>query len=274
MLREQFIWTKDDAAALRPAYQATVRGQDDKIAPHYFRGHFVVDVLPKEATLYLAGPRSATVMLNGTTVLQFSDDGGGKGFHVRTADVGGALRPGENVLAIQEVRGHSSLHTGASPIINQVTYGEVLAVKIVPRGIAVDAPPLVVSDGSWRSSLDVRTDWAASSFNDADWVHVQTLGALGSRSDFLQWNADAGLYAWPGYAGISPAMRTFRLAAVAMRDVSGAARVCKMRTDCWGLRRAGLRLVPAMLVCRSRSRLISGERSTDVSILSLRRTLL
>ena len=221
-LREQFIWTRDDAAALRPAYQATVRGQDDKIAPHYFRGHFVVDALPKEATLYLAGPRSATVVLNGTTVLQFSDDGGGKGFHVMAANVANALRVGENVLAIQEVRGHSSLHTGASPVINQVTYGEVLAVKIVPRGIAVDAPPLVVSDGSWRSSLEVRADWAAPSFDDADWVHVQTLGALGSRDDFLQWNADAGLYAWPGYAGISPAMRTFRLAPVSVRDVSGA----------------------------------------------------
>src|ERR1700722_19234280 len=47
-LREQFIWTKGDAAALNPAYQSTVRGQDDKIAPHYFRAHFTVSELPKE----------------------------------------------------------------------------------------------------------------------------------------------------------------------------------------------------------------------------------
>jgi alpha-L-rhamnosidase len=219
-LREQFIWTKDDAAALRPAYQATVRGQDDKTAPHYFRGHFAVAALPREATLYLAGPRSATVTLNGAKVLQFSDDGGGKGFHVRAVDVAAALKAGENVLAIEEVRGHSSLHTGASPTINQVTYGEVLAVKIVPRGIAVDAPPLVVTDGSWRSSLELRPGWALAAFDDSAWPVVQTLGALGSKSDFLQWNADAGLYAWPGYAGISPAMRTFLLAPVSMRDIT------------------------------------------------------
>ncbi len=181
-------------------------------------------VVPKEATLYVAGPRSATVLLNGVKVLEFGDDAEskGKGFHVRTADVAGALRVGENVLAVEEVRGHSSLHTGASPTINQVTYGEVLAVKIVPRGIAVDAEPLVVSDETWRSSLTAGTGWAAAEFDDSGWAAVQVLGSLGSKSDFLQWNADAGLYAWPGYAGISPAMRTFRLGAVAVRDVSDA----------------------------------------------------
>jgi hypothetical protein len=220
-LREQFIWTKNDAAALSPAYQSTVRGQDDKIAPHYFRAHFSVADIPQEATLYVAGPRSATVTLNGIKVLQFADQDGGKGFHVMTAAVAGTLRAGENVIAIQEVRGHSSLHTGASPVINQVTYGEVLAVKIVPRDIAVDALPLLVSDGSWRSSLNAPPNWSASSFDDSSWQPVQTLGVLGSKSDFLQWNADAGLYAWPGYAGIGPAMRTFSIAPVSIRDVTG-----------------------------------------------------
>jgi hypothetical protein len=219
-LPEQFIWTKDDAAALKPAYQATVRGQNDKIAPHYFRARFTLSTVPVEATLYVAGPRSATVLLNGTNVMQFGGhDADGKGFHVITADVHAALRPGANVLAIEEVRGGTSLHTGASPVINQVTYGEVLAVKIVPRGIAVDAAPLVVSDASWRSSLKAPEGWTAAEFDDSGWPAVQTLGALGSRSDFLQWNADAGLYAWPGYAGIGPAMRTFRLAPVSVRDI-------------------------------------------------------
>jgi alpha-L-rhamnosidase len=220
-LHEQFIWTKDDAAALRPALQATVRGQDDKIAPHYFRAHFTVSAVPSEATLYLAGPRAATVTLNGTKVLQFADQDGGKGFHVMTAAVAKALQAGENVIAIQEVRGHSSLHTGASPVINQVTYGEVLAVKIVSRSIAVDAPPLLISDASWRSSLDAPPNWSSASFDDSNWPAVQTLGVLGSKSDFLQWNADAGLYAWPGYAGISPAMRTFSIAPVSIREVTG-----------------------------------------------------
>ena len=148
-LREQFIWTKGDAAALDPVMQAKVRGQDDKIAPHYFRGYFAVDSVPEHATLYIAGPRSATVMLNGAKVLHFDDgEANGKGFHVMTAEVAASLHTGDNVLAIEEVRGHSSLHTGASPVINQVTYGEVLAVKIVPRSIAESAPPLAISDAS------------------------------------------------------------------------------------------------------------------------------
>ncbi len=222
LLREQFIWTRGDAAALDPVTQSKLRGQNDKIAPHYFRGHFSVASIPTKATLYLAGPRSATVLLNGVKVLQFDDsEANGKGFHVMTADVARALHVGENVLAVEEIRGHSSLHTGAGPIINQVTYGEVLAVKIVPRGIAEDATPLVVSDGSWRSSLDPASNWASPLFDDTVWPTVQTLGALGSRSDFLQWNADAGLYAWPGYSGIGAAMRTFRIAPVSIHDVTG-----------------------------------------------------
>ena len=221
-LREQFIWTRDDAAALDPAAQAKVHGQNDKIAPHYFRARFPVAELPRNATLYIAGPRSATVTINGIKVLKFDDsEFSRKGFHVMTAEVASALHVGENVLAIEEVRGHSSLHTGAGPVINQVTYGEVLAVKIVPAEIAVDAPPLVVSDASWRSTLAPGPDWASTAFDDSSWVNVQTLGALGSRSDFLQWNADAGLYAWPGYAGISPAMRTFRVTPVATLDPAG-----------------------------------------------------
>jgi alpha-L-rhamnosidase len=220
-LQEEFIWTMGDAAALHAAYQASVRGQNDKIAAHYFRREFAVAEVPKEATLYVAGPRSATVYLNGVKVLAFADDGEGKGFHVRRADVAGALRPGRNVLAMELVRGHSSLHTGAGPVINQVTYGEVLAVKIVPCGVGVAAAPLVVSDGGWKSTLAPATGWQEATFDDAAWKPVQTLGALGSRSDFLQWNADAGLYAWPGYAGIGPAMRTFWAAPVAVRDANG-----------------------------------------------------
>lgn len=211
-LTEQFIWTAGDAAALDPSLQSKVRGQDDKIAPHYFRAHFNVGSVPAQATLYLAGPRSATVTLNGSKVLQFSDaDAAGKGLNVMASEVAGSLRSGENVIAIEEIRGHSSLHTGAGPVINQVTYGEVLAVKIVPRGIAEDGTPLLVTNDTWRSTLQPAPNWTMQYFDDSAWPLVQSLGVLGGRSDFLQWNADASLYAWPGYSGISPAMRTFRV---------------------------------------------------------------
>ena len=220
-LTEQFIWTQGDAAALRPSYQSTVRGQNDKIEPHYFRAHFTVAILPKDATLYIAGPRSATVFLNGSKVLDVPNNPSeGRGFHVKTASVAAALRVGENVIAIEEVRGHSSLHTGAAPTINQVTYGEVLAAKIVPRAIAEDARPLLVSDNSWRSTLDAPANWSDPTFDDSSWKPVQSLGVLGSRSDFMQWNADAGLYDWPGYTGIRSALRTFTLKPAAAQDSS------------------------------------------------------
>ncbi len=211
-LSEQFIWTRGDAAALNPELQAKVRGQDQKVEPHYFRSAFNLTVVPGHATLYLAGPRSATVFLNGTQVMKFSDNGHAeKGFHVDTADVASALRAGHNTIAIEEVRGHSSLHTGASPTINQVTYAEVLLVKIVPQSLGVFASPLVASDASWKSTLAPGEDWSAPGFNDTNWPFVQTLGVPGTKSDFLQWSADAGLYAWPGYSGIGAAMRTFRV---------------------------------------------------------------
>ena len=219
-LAEQFIWTAGDAAARNPAYQATVRGQNDKTEPHTFRAHFQIKQVPAQATLYVAGPRSATVFLNGKQVLHFDDDPkAGRGFHVMTAAVADALRAGENVIALQEVRGHSSLHTGAPPIMNQVTYGEVLLVKIVPRGIAEDAPPLVVSDTSWRSTLHPADDWSSPSLDDSAWPQVESIGSPGSSKDFMQWNMDAGLYDWPGYTGILPYLRTFEVPAVAITDI-------------------------------------------------------
>lgn len=212
-LREQFIWTRADAAALNPALQSRVRGQNDKIAPHYFRRTFYLSTIPEAATLYVAGPRATTIYLNSQIVMQIKDNQSlGKGLHVFTSDVQRGLLKGRNTLAIMAIRGHSSLHTAANPRINQVTYGEVLVAKIVPRVQGIAAAPLVSSDGDWRSTLSAQGAWFAPGFNDAAWPKVQTLGAIGSKNDFLQWNADAGLYAWPGYEGISPFLRTFKMA--------------------------------------------------------------
>jgi alpha-L-rhamnosidase len=225
-LREQFIWTRGDAAALNPELQSKVRGQDQKIAPHYFRSTFDLTSVPRQATLYLAGPRSATVYLNGRQVLQFIDNGHGeKGFHVDTADVASSLRRGRNIIAVEEVRGHSSLHTGASRTINQVTYAEVLLAKIVPRPLGVFAPSIVATDAAWKSTLIPGRDWVSALFDDTTWPTVQTLGVPGAKSDFLQWNSDAGLYAWPGYSGVSAAMRTFRIPVASVAENSSSTRI-------------------------------------------------
>lgn len=225
ILPEQFIWTRGDAAALDPALQTRVRGQDDKTAPHYFRRSFSLAHIPREATLYLAGPRAATVYLNGKLVMHIGDTPSlGKGLHVYTADVHADLLRGRNTLAIMAVRGHSSLHTAASAQINQVTYGEVLVAKIVPRSQGVVATPLVISDGGWRSTLAPQGTWFAPDFDDSAWPTVQTLGAIGSKSGFLQWNADAGLYDWPGYAGISSFLRTFTMPVAGVEALSARPR--------------------------------------------------
>jgi alpha-L-rhamnosidase len=214
-LSEQFIWTAKDAVAHDPALQAKLRGQDDKTEPHTFRARFRLAAVPANATLYVAGPRAVTVVINGREVMHAEDDGTRpKNLTVMTADAAGALRVGTNVIAIKEVRGHNSLHTGAGPVINQITYGEVLAVKIVPRGLGVDAPPVLVSNARWRSAVGTDAEWMKPDFDDAKWSAVETLGVLGSKEDFLQWNADAGLYAWPGYAGIGSHLRVFDVSAV------------------------------------------------------------
>ncbi|MFT4114553.1 alpha-L-rhamnosidase C-terminal domain-containing protein [Silvibacterium sp.] len=217
-LKEEFLWTANDAAALHPTLQAHVRGQNDKVEPHFFRAHFYVTQKPGDATLYLAGPRAATVYVNGRLVLQAEDDPARpKGFHVLTASVASALRAGENSIAMKVVRGHSSLHTDADATINQVTYGEVVLCKIVPRSKGISASPLLVSQDSWRSVLAAPNGWERADFTDTGWPRVQILGIPGTNDDFLQWNADAGLYAWPGYAGISRHMRVFRLKAASIK---------------------------------------------------------
>jgi alpha-L-rhamnosidase len=225
-LQEEFIWTRDDEAALDPVRQARLRGQDDKTEPHYFRRSFAVAQVPPAATLYLAGPRAMTVYLNDQKVMQVEDDGGSaRGSKVYSADVSKMLHPGVNVLALVLVRGHSHLHTGASPTINQVTYGEVLSAKIVPAAVAVVAAPLVVSDTKWKSTLTPPKGWERADFDDSSWLTVSSIGAMGSKSDFGQWNADAGLYAWPGYSGISSFLRTFRLPVVAVSADGSADRL-------------------------------------------------
>lgn len=52
-------------------------------------------------------------------------------------------------------------------------------------------------------------------FDDASWHSVESLGPVESNADLFQWSADAGMYRWPGYMGMSPALRTFPLTAVA-----------------------------------------------------------
>jgi hypothetical protein len=221
-LPEQYIWTANDAAALRPdSAKFNYRQRNRKTEPHAFRGSFELSHLPAEATLYIAGPRSAKVYLNGKLVLDASvDEQSPLGSHVFRADAHSALRIGRNLLAIQVVRGRGIVAISDSLAVQQLAFGETLVAKIVPAAPGVEAPAIAMTDPGWRSLSPAPDGWQQPDFDDQAWPRVQALGAIESASDFFQWNIDAGLYDWPGYMGMSPYLRTYRLPVVAVSHLS------------------------------------------------------
>lgn len=202
-LPEQYIWTQG----------APPVGQGD-LQPRFFRVAFNLATVPTEATLYLAGPRSAKVYLNGKLVDRYDSDLAAPrpDFRVFATPLAGALRAGRNVLALEVVRGK-----GARPFAR----GEIVVAKILPAApwVPTESPALLLSDTKWKGALAASGDWQSPTYDDSAWPTVSTLGPIESDIDLRQWNADAGLYNWPGYEGISPFLRQTPLAAVAVTHV-------------------------------------------------------
>ena len=220
--QEQYIWTSQDSAvAGLGVIHYTTPGFNDMIEPHYFRAGFDLDKVPNAATLYLAGPRSVVVYVNGTLTEQIAADSVSPlDMHVFSADITKLLKPGRNLLAIEAVRGH-----GVPGFVNSVTamqqiFGEVLVAKIVPAAVGIDAPALLISGPQWKGTLRAPDDWERPGFNDAGWPAVAAIGPIEGSIDFLQWNADAGLYDWPGYEGESPFLAHMFLPATRIDDVT------------------------------------------------------
>lgn len=200
-LPEQYIWT-----TARPS---GVYG----LAPQYFRRAFTVSALPAHATLYVAGPRSATIYLNGREVghyqlnLDFP-----MGIRVYACDVTGVLQQGRNVLALEAVRGPLAGNEAEDAASRHLSDGTVLAVMIVPAARGVERSPLMMSDSRWRGIGGTPpSGWQAVSFDASGWPPVDDLGGVESSIDLFQANADAGMYAWPGYDGISPFLAHYAL---------------------------------------------------------------
>lgn len=222
-LLEQYIWTAGDVTALLPdRSKFPPQDQTLRIAPHYFRKTFTVARAPRAAVLYLAGPRSARVWINGDLVASFSRDiDQPLGVHVFSAEVGRALRTGSNTIAIEAVRGRGIGHAGSNALISQQSYGEVLVVKILarpPGSFQADTVghALLISDTTWKSSAAAVSGWQQPKFDDSSWQRVESLGPIEGNPDFFQWNDDAGLYDWPGYLGMSPSLRTYKVRAVSV----------------------------------------------------------
>lgn len=153
----------------------------------YFRDTFSLKAVPTVATLYVAGPDQVRVFVNGRLAANAERD---PMSHLRpmvlSLPVSAVLRAGSNTLALA------------------VSGGERLAVKMLPRGPALDGPALVKSGAGWKYGEQGTSGWEQPGFNDTSWKPIKILGGIESDIEFFQWNGDAGLYRWPGYDGISP----------------------------------------------------------------------
>jgi len=220
-LPEQYIWTREDAVPDKPDLKGAWTSEGNThLEPHYFRRSFSVGALPPAATLYLGGPGAATVYVNGERVAHFQVNMEVNiGIHVIAVDVTHALKPGQNVIAIEAIRGPEVGSSGNSRREVQLTAGRILAVKILPAAQGIDAAPLLISDAQWKTSEKAASGWQDSGFDDSGWGAADSLGGIESSMEFFQWNGDGGMYAWPGYEGISPFLARFKLAPVGLLHV-------------------------------------------------------
>ncbi len=204
-LKEEYIWTANDANASDKVLY-TRPAANERIEPHYFRRTFNASTVPADATLYVAGPRSLKVWINGTLAEQVESDlTSPLGMRVFAADVAKFLHAGANTVAIEAVRGRGGPGFVNSALVRQESFGQVLVAKIVAAPQWVDSEPaLLISDAQWKSSSTAAGGWERAEFDDARWKPVQSVGSIESSIDMFQLNADAGLYDWPGYDGISP----------------------------------------------------------------------
>ena len=204
----------NDITAQRPDHNKFPWNRPDlRIAPHFFRTSFTVNQKTAQATLYIAGPRSARVWINGALAATFNSDISAPiGFHLFHADIASYLKPGPNTLAIEAIRGRGIVAATGSLATQQITYGEVLAAKIIPAAFGSDAPGArLLHARNGRAPPQNPPTGSSPSFDDAAWPAAATLGPIESDPDLMQWNADAGMYEWPGYLGMSPELRTLAL---------------------------------------------------------------
>ena len=219
-LQEEYIWTQQDAVKSDALLSGDGLRRNDEVEPHYFRREFHLQSVPAQATLYLAGPRSARAFVNGQPVGQFEANLDSPiGVHVFAMDVSHALHAGLNVVAIEAVRGGGIGGFNNSRLTMQLTTGKILAIKLVAAARGVDGPALLISNKEWKASLQAGDGWQNAGFNDASWPSADSLGPIEGSIDLLQWNADAGMYDWPGYDGISPFLAQTPLLPVSVSHV-------------------------------------------------------
>ena len=101
-------------------------------------------------------------------------------------------------------------------------------------------------------------------------------GGIEGSIEFFQWNADAGMYAWPGYDGISPFLAQYHLAPVKVSNVSRTGKltsVDSLTETGSATRNSPPNCPPLPLICTMllRSSSISGAKLSAVSSFNLTR---
>jgi alpha-L-rhamnosidase len=214
-LPEEYIWTANDAEAKDGTLLYKFPKMSERTESHYFRHTFSVAAVPAEATLYIAGPRSVKVWLNGQMAESVeSDTSSPLGMHVFATGVAKFLKAGQNTIAIEAVRGRGVTGFANSALVRQQTFGQVLVAKILPEAPGSNAAgvkPLMLSGKDWTSSTTATKGWESAGFAGAGWSSVQSIGGIESSVELFQWNADAGLYDWPGYDGVSEYLAHMRI---------------------------------------------------------------
>jgi hypothetical protein len=200
-LPEEYIWTSDSAHPENP---------------RFIRTTFRVSTLPREATLYVAGPRAAQVYLNGEFVADFafSPTEPLVAPPVYQADVTRFLHLGSNSIAIRVLASEKSAQWMPDFVY---TKGGVVA-KIVPASLGIDSPPLLITNADWKAATEAPSGWEMPEFSDSVWSAAKSLGGIESDIDLFQSFSDGGLYRWPGYDGISAFLMHIPLRAVEVLD--------------------------------------------------------
>ncbi len=208
-LPEQYIWVAGSKG--HAATAATSAGRSPQ--PHYyFRRTFTVGSVPAAATLYVAGPGTLKVFVNGQ--LAGTDavaPNTNLGIRTMSFEVAHLLKPGSNTIALDATEGPHKGFGSDDPAALALEQGRVLVVKLLPAILGKNAKPLLLSDGSWKGGADAAQGWRQPRFNDNQWSKVVSYGGIESDIEFYQANSDSGLYDWPGYNGISPFLAEYTL---------------------------------------------------------------
>ena len=201
-LPEQYIWSKD---------------AKDPAKSRYFRAAFSVAAVPQHATLYLSGPKRVAVFLNGKAIGDFQADPlASISPAIYHLDVSRLLRAGKNLVAVKV-----QATTKSATWSPDASYAQgSLLVKIVPAAFGVNRPPILISGPEWKSALEERPSWDSLAFDDSAWELATSKGGVEGDIDLFQWNADAGLYRWPGYDGISPFLIHLPIPAVEVKEAA------------------------------------------------------